>query len=157
MLDILDNICYYNTCFFEGGKIGMKKLILILLLVPLPVFAYEDIKVSSVVSVYDGDTIKVNISGYPDIIGKAVSIRVKGIDTPEMRDKRPKIKKLAKKARQFVLSRVRSAKVIELKNVKRGKYFRIVADVYINGVNLGDELIKAGLAKRYGGKKKAKW
>ena len=118
---------------------------------------YGNITVDKVISVYDGDTMRVNIKGYPPIIGHNMGIRIAGIDTPEMRDKRPKIKKLAKKARQFALNRLRNGKVIVLKNIKRGKYFRIVAQVWIDGKNLGRELINAGLAKRYGGGKKAKW
>ena len=38
--------------------------------------------------------------------------------------------------------------------MKRGKYFRIVADVIVDGENLGDMLIEAGIAKEYIGKKK---
>jgi len=47
-------------------------------------------------------------------------------------------------------------KVIELRNLQRGKYFRIVADVYADGVNVGDELIKESLAVIYDGGKKIK-
>lgn len=118
---------------------------------------YGDITVDKVTSVWDGDTFRANIKGYPPIIGNNMGIRIAGIDTPEMRDKRPKIKKLARKARQFALTRLKNGKVIVLKNIKRGKYFRIVAQVFIDGKNLGRELIDAGLAKRYDGGKKAKW
>ncbi len=41
--------------------------------------------------------------------------------------------------------------------MKRGKHFRIIANVYGDGINLGDALIKEGLAKRYNGGKKPKW
>lgn len=140
----------------KTGK-GLKKLLILLLLIPLNAFAYEDIRPSSIVSVYDGDTFKVYISSYPAIIGDNIGVRIKGIDTPELRDKRPKIKKLAIKAREFVKSKLRNAKSVTLKNVTRGMYFRIVADVYIDGINLGDELLKAGLAKKYDGNKKPKW
>lgn len=118
---------------------------------------YGNITVDKVISVYDGDSFKVNIKGYPPIIGNNMGIRIAGIDTAEMRDKRPKIKKLAREARQFALTRLKNGNVIVLKNIKRGKYFRIVAQVFIDGKNLGRELIDAGLAKRYGGGKKAKW
>lgn len=39
------------------------------------------------VSVYDGDTFKVNIDDYPAIVGEAISIRIRGIDAPEIRGK----------------------------------------------------------------------
>ena len=42
--------------------------------------------------------------------------------------------------------------------MERGKYFRIAADVYVDGENLGDLLIEAGVAIRYnGGKKTHRW
>ena len=40
--------------------------------------------------------------------------------------------------------------------MKRGKYFRIVADVYADGVSLTDKLIKSGYAVPYDGGTKAK-
>lgn len=39
----------------------------------------------------------------------------------------------------------------------RGKYFRIVAEVRIYGVSLGEELIKEGLAHPYDGGTKIEW
>jgi len=41
------------------------------------------------VSVYDGDTIKVNIANYPAINGEGISIRIRGIDAPEIRGNAP--------------------------------------------------------------------
>ena len=75
----------------------------------------------------------------------------------EMKDNRPEIKALARKAKQFTVAKLRGAKVIELKNMKRGKYFRIVAEVWVDGQNLGQLLIENGLAKPYDGGKKLKW
>jgi endonuclease YncB( thermonuclease family) len=88
-----------------------------------------------------------------DVIG----IRINGIDTPEMRDNRPHIKALARKAKQYTVQRLRESHKIILRNIQRGKYFRIVADVYVDGSSLGQELISAGLAKPYDGGKKPKW
>lgn len=81
-------------------------------------------------------------------------IRVSGVDTPEMRGKCQKEKDLARKAKQFTVSKLRAAKIIELRNMKRGKYFRIVADVYIDNINLTELLIhnKLGI-ECYGGSK----
>jgi endonuclease YncB( thermonuclease family) len=40
--------------------------------------------------------------------------------------------------------------------MKRRKYFRIVADVFVDGQDLGQELTQKGLAKPYeGGKKRS--
>ena len=75
----------------------------------------------------------------------------------EMKDNRPEIKALARKAKQFTVAKLRGAKTIELRNMKRGKYFRIVAEVWVDGQNLGQLLIEKGLAKLYDGGKKLKW
>ncbi len=142
----------------------MKKILLILVvsfIFSFTVFAkqkvYDDIKNVTVVSVYDGDTFKVNISGYPDIVGKKISIRIYGIDTPEIRGTKGEIKELALKAKLFTDYKLRNAKKIILKNVRRGKYFRIIADVYADGENLAQLLIDVGYAKPYFGGKKPKW
>lgn len=119
---------------------------------------YNDIEVDKVVSVYDGDTITVTIKEYPSIIGEKISIRVNGIDTPEIKGKCTKEKELGLKAKKFTVSFLTGAKEIQLTNVQRDKYFRIVADVYVNNVNLADMLIKENLAVPYfGGTKLKNW
>ena len=40
---------------------------------------------------------------------------------------------------------------IELRNAERGKYFRVVAEVWIDGESLADTLKAKGLAKDYDG------
>lgn len=113
---------------------------------------------AEITSIYDGDTFRCTIAGYPGIVGERIGIRVNGIDTPEMRGKCDKEKKWARKAKQFAVQMLRSGDTVELRNMKRGKYFRIVADVYIDGVNLTNELIKNGLGVEYhGGKKSKNW
>ena len=53
---------------------------------------------------------------------------------------------------------LKDAEQINLKNMERGKYFRIAADVYVDGESLADMLIEAGMAIRYnGGKKTHRW
>ncbi|MCK5603005.1 thermonuclease family protein [Candidatus Pacearchaeota archaeon] len=139
------------------------RIFFVLLILLAPLYAYADSKtygeaiVTEVTSIYDGDTFRANIEGFPAIIGERMAIRIAGIDTPEMRDKDPKVKELAQQAKQFTVKRLREGKHIVLKNIQRGKYFRIVADVYIDGVSLADELIKTGLAKPYTGGKKPDW
>ena len=48
---------------------------------------YGTVSVSKVISVYDGDTFRVNIDSLPPIVGKNIPIRVNGVDTPEIRGK----------------------------------------------------------------------
>ena len=117
---------------------------------------FGSVTVSEVTSIYDGDTFRVNIAEYPALLGYRMSIRVNGIDTPEMRGKCQQEKALAREAKQFTVAKLRAAKSIELKNMKRGKYFRIVADVYVDGDNLGEMLINENLAVAYNGGHKGK-
>jgi len=43
-----------------------------------------------------------------------------------------------------------------LKSLKRSKYFRIVADVFVDGESLGEMLVNKELAVPYSGRKKIK-
>ena len=53
---------------------------------------------------------------------------------------------------------LKDAEQITLKNMERGKYLRIAADVIVDGENLADVLIEAGMPVKYdGGKKTHKW
>jgi len=108
---------------------------------------------------YDGDTITFDIPGVPSVIGNDMVIRVRGIDTPELKKNtcREEIKK-GRQAKKMVRSLLRKAKVINLHRVGRGKYFRFVADVEIDGKDLAGILLKNGLAvEYYGGKKVHDW
>ncbi len=108
---------------------------------------------------YDGDTITVNIPNIHPLLGQKVSVRVRGIDTAEVRGKAPCEKDAARTARNLVESLTKNAKVVDLENVARDKYFRILADVKIDGKSIKDILIKNQLAVTYDGgtKKKVDW
>ncbi|WP_155722605.1 thermonuclease family protein [Bdellovibrio bacteriovorus] len=104
---------------------------------------------------YDGDTLTVNIPNVPALIGKNISVRVSGIDTPEVKTKNGCEKEAGKIARNLVASTLRNAKTVELHNVQRDKYFRILADVIVDGRSLKEILLKNNLAYTYdGGTKK---
>lgn len=118
---------------------------------------YGSVVVDEVTSIYDGDTFRVNISDWPAIAGQRVPVRVKGIDTPELRGKCQREKELARKAKQHTVQLLRGAKRIELQNIDRGKYFRVLADVSIDGQDLGESLVINGLAVRYDGRTKMEW
>ena len=118
---------------------------------------YGTVIVSKVISVYDGDTFRVNIDSLPPIVGKNIAIRVNGVDTPEIRGKCQYEKNLALEARDFVRGKLANAKEIKLTNLQRGKYFRVVANVLVDGVSLEQELLDNKLAYRYDGGKKLKW
>jgi len=118
---------------------------------------YGTVTVSKVISVYDGDTFRVDINSLSSIVGKNIPIRVNGVDTPEIKGKCEYEKKLALKARDFVRNKLADAKEIKLTNLQRGKYFRVVANVLVDGVSLEEELLDNLLAYEYSGGKKLSW
>lgn len=121
------------------------------------VYASEILKPDSVVRVHDGDTFSVNIGGCPDVLCQHLSVRINGIDAPEMRGKCSQEKAMAVIARNYLSSRILNAGDVELRNVSRDKYFRINADVFADGVNVGADMISNGLARSYGGGKRGGW
>ena len=119
---------------------------------------YGDIVGVLYVSNYDADTITVDIPSYPPIVGDKIPVRIYGIDTPEIRGRCAKERELAKKAKELVREILTKAKTISLKNVGKDKYFRIIATVVADDINLGELLIKKGLAVEYfGGRKTKDW
>lgn len=104
-----------------------------------------------IVEVYDGDTFKINLPQQIPIFGDKLSIRLAGVDTPEMKGTSDEVKALAKQARELTEKALQGADQIELRNPQRGKYFRIVSEVWIDGESLADLLKAKGLAKDYDG------
>ncbi len=131
--------------------------VIFFLLLISPAAHGDDSMAVQLVRVIDGDTIVVNVAGWPEIIGREIGVRISGCDTPELRDKRPSIRALAQKAKAFVQARLQGAVSIRICNIRRGKYFRIVADVCFDGHNLGALLIEHRLAKPYDGGRKPRW
>lgn len=134
-----------------------QTLILILAATTASSETYGNVVVDEVTSIYDADTFRASIDGWPGIIGKRVPVRVKGIDAPELRGKCAAEIGAARQAKQVAVSLIREAKVIELRSIERGKYFRVLADVHLDGVSLGQELMRKGLARPYDGGKKSSW
>ena len=104
-----------------------------------------------IVEVYDGDTFKIDLPSQHPLFGDDISVRVLGIDTPELKGSSDEVKALAYKAKNRTQELLSDAKTIELKNPQRDKYFRILAEVWIDGESLGDKLKSDGLAKDYDG------
>tara|TARA_R100000951_G_C2588395_1_gene164209 strand:- start:32 stop:739 length:708 start_codon:yes stop_codon:yes gene_type:complete len=104
-----------------------------------------------VVSVYDGDTFKIDLPSMHPLFGDDLSIRLFGVDTPEMRGTTDEVKALAMQAQQVTEKALKGASKIELRNPQRGKYFRIISEVWIDGESLAEMLKKKGLAKDYDG------
>lgn len=140
------------------------KFLFLLFLVTLKVSANESCQHSShefqcvkFVKNYDADTITVNIPGVHPLIGEKISVRVSGIDAPEVKGKLPCEKEASRIARNLVENVLKRAKRIDLTNVEKDKYFRILADVKVDGRDLKEILLKNELAYEYdGGTKKQK-
>lgn len=103
---------------------------------------------------YDGDTIYVAVPGLPREIAN-MSVRVRGVDTPEIRGECEDEKQLAQKARDFARERLKSARSVTFCEPEWGRYGgRVVASVRVDGSPLDLELIYNGLARPYDGKTK---
>ena len=105
---------------------------------------------------YDADSLTFDIPNVHPILGKKIAIRVLGVDTPEIRGETACEKALAKEARDYVRSLLKTAKRIDLTELGRGKYFRLTARVSIDGKDLSGVLIKEKFAYEYWGKTKRK-
>lgn len=97
---------------------------------------YPDVKVSRLLRVIDGDTFACDIDEHSAIAGKNISIRLRGINTPELRSRNPEESKSANLEKQRLSDLLNNARIIELRNIDRDKYFRIDADVYIDGIDI---------------------
>lgn len=108
---------------------------------------------------YDADTITVEIPGVHPLIGEKISVRVLGVDTPEVKGKLPCEKDAARTAKKLVESLLKNAKRIDLTEVGRDKYFRVLANVVVDGKSIKDLLFKNKLAYEYDGgtKEKVNW
>jgi len=88
------------------------------------------------VGVHDGDSITVMKAG------KAVKIRLEGIDCPEMGQD------FGTRAKRFTSSLV-FGRDVQVKEYSRDRYGRMVARVSVGGQDVSLEIIKAGLAWHY--------
>ena len=116
-----------------------------------------------VIKVYDGDTITIATKlPYVESPLYRFSVRLNGIDCPEIKGKNALEKQVAHYAKMYVSDKVLH-KTIYLDNVKTEKYGRVLADVYINPIlqaarqeqrqneSLSQMLLRNGLAIEYDG------
>ena len=134
-------------------------IFLILILLASPAHAQE-FYVYKPVKITDGDTIKLDVSKESPLIKKlGLSVRIKGIDTPEKGSKAKcdKENALGQQATKFTTDLVGNKELL-LSEVKNDKYGgRIVANVKVGGVDIAQELLKKGFARVYNGEKKKSW
>jgi micrococcal nuclease len=99
-----------------------------------------------VIVVYDGDTIKVRFEN-----GRVQKARLIGIDSPEIEDKRDKVKFLAYMAKRFAFFHLYGKRVkIEYDWEREDKYGRLLVYVWTEDVGLFNEFIlKEGYASAF--------
>lgn len=100
---------------------------------------------------YDGDTITVHIPSVHPFFGNKISVRVLGIDAPELKTTNECEKRMAEKAREQVAEMLSQASSITLKSIGKDKYFRVLAEVRFDGKDLSEQLLKSRLAVPYDG------
>ena len=89
-----------------------------------------------VVKVYDGDTITIASKlPYPESPMYRFSVRLNGIDSPEIKGKTKREKTLATQSRDALANLIMNKYVI-LRNIGTEKYGRILADVFITVENI---------------------
>lgn len=104
-----------------------------------------------VIKVYDGDTITI-ASKLPYVESPLYrfSVRVNGIDCPEMRTSDSNEKECAQMAKEFLYDLLMNKNVV-LKDVDTDKYGRLLADVYIDNQNISELMIEKRFAVKYDG------
>jgi endonuclease YncB( thermonuclease family) len=120
----------------------MKTLIL---LVPTLLLS-KDLIIKNIVSIYDGDTFKVNLTCDEPLFCDKIGVRVYGVDTPEMKTHSREAKLAKEFTQQFLIGK------IILNECARDKYFRINCKVLnTKGESLSNRLIEEKLGKPYFG------
>lgn len=104
-----------------------------------------------VIKVYDGDTITIAAKiAIPNSPLYRFSVRLNGIDAPEIKGRNEDEKESALKARH-ALEKLILHKVVQLKNTKTEKYGRILADVYLDSLHINQWLLDEKLVVPYDG------
>lgn len=103
---------------------------------------------AEVIEVKDGDTIRVAADIWLDN-RIYTNVRLRGIDTPEIKSKCQAERDAAIRAKNF-LTKSLQGQTVTLRNISHDKYGgRVNADVEAGGINISEKLITQGIAKRY--------
>ena len=136
-------------------KITIVYYLMFLFFYPNVCFASDTFLDVKYVDAHDGDTLTVNIEGLPDIFGKNIPVRIAHVDAPEIKSVRRCENRSAIAARDAIIKILKNAKKIDLFNARREKYFRVLADVRVDGkIDIGSFLLTNKLAYPYEGNTK---
>jgi len=123
------------------------------------IFSYEGRKCEGkVVSVYDGDTVKIVFpltDKEPERLYKW-NCRLINIDTPEIRTRNLKEKAYGKKVRDYLRKKILN-KIVTVSCKDFDKYGRLLVEIFYEDENINNWLIDNGYAKVYDGGTKHKW
>ena len=123
---------------------------LLTLIIPAVLYGLQ---MTNLVSIYDGDTFTANLNCSEELLCSKMPIRVKGVDTPEIKGKSEAEKNLAKKAKEYTKSFLSRPNIV-LQDCTRDKYFRLDCYVMVGDSNLTKELIDKRLGVPYMGETK---
>lgn len=117
---------------------------------PPPWQPEPDCNLARIVKVYDGDT----VTGICSFDGgrrlRRCSLRIHGIDCPEIRGRGAREKAAAVVARDFVHAQCFD-RVVQLDPKGIDKYGRILASLTLDGQDLAEQLLARGFARSYAG------
>ncbi|MCD9477141.1 thermonuclease family protein [Photobacterium phosphoreum] len=113
---------------------------------------------SAIASIYDGDTFRAYIQGITPQGERSTRIRIRHLDTPEIKGKCPAEIKGALAARAKARQWLMQASTIQLSHLGYDRYGRLLATVTLNGQqSYANKMIQQGLARPYEGKKRQGW
>ena len=121
-----------------------------------PRFTIEGKYYGKVVKVYDGDSISVVMNPFGQSKPQLFSVRLDGIDTPEIRGG-TEHERVAATVVQRILEKKILDRVLTVHCTGLDKYGRVLADIETKGMSINTWLKVAGLAKEYKGKTKSPW
>jgi len=132
-------------------------VLLVLMIVPAYAADMPGPVQATIVRVIDGDTVEADAHVWPGHTVR-VSVRLRGIDAPELRSRCDGERAMAERARAHLATLLQSGSV-QVRNVARDKFFgRVVADLETeSGEDIAPLLLAAKLARPYAGGSRASW
>ncbi len=113
--------------------------------VTAPAYVYR-CRIEKPEDVYDGDTVTVTIDLGFNIDFGELTLRLHGIDAPEMRGPE-KIE--GRKSRDWLRERLAGREfIVQTIRDRKGKYGRYLAIIWIDGINVNEEMVQLGLAEK---------
>lgn len=108
-------------------------------------------KVKEIIKIYDADTITVTVDlGFNVTVTE--TFRLWGINAPEMRGDEKEQGTISRdwlRGKMYLAYETDKDIILKTRKDSKGKYGRWLAEVYIDGININEQLITEGLAVEY--------